>query len=187
MGLITRENCGIETIRCCLDEWVLSDMILFSSLIIQNLWDPRKIFCLDTITHIWSPGFGDPITQKIEWWRPKMKTHFPCFQDSSPMTQWQFCNKLSQWGPFNQWIVPSIWPLELLPCYSAFVRKIFPKKFPSSHFPLIFTSILTSQQGRSMAPQSVFEDWTRPEKIVRVWRTTPHRSSELGRNLHRRV
>ena len=55
-----------ELLRGCLDERVLSDMIVFSSPIIQNLWDPQKIFCLDTITHIWSPGFGHPITQKTE-------------------------------------------------------------------------------------------------------------------------
>ena len=105
-------------------------MILFSSLIIQNLWDPQKIFCLDTITHIWSPGFGHPITQKTEWWRAKMKTQFPCFQDSSPMTQWQFCNKLSRWGPFNQWLVPSIWPLELLPVTLHLSENFFLKNFP---------------------------------------------------------
>ena len=73
-------------------QWVLSDMILFSSLIIQNWWDPRKTFCLDTITHVWSSGFGNSITQKTEWWRGKVKTHFPCFQNLSSMTQRQFRN-----------------------------------------------------------------------------------------------
>ena len=124
-------------------------MILFSSLIIQNLWDPQKIFCLDTITHVWSSGFGDPITQKTEWWRPKMKTHFPCFQDSSPMTQWHFCNKLFQWGPFNQWLVPSIWPLELLP-----VTLHLSENFSLKNFPLL-TSLsfsLPSSHPSEVAP-----------------------------------
>ena len=67
-------------------------MILFSSLIIPKLWDPRKTFCLDTITHVWSSCFGDSITQKTEWWRPKMKTHFTCFHNSFSVTQWQVCN-----------------------------------------------------------------------------------------------
>ena len=35
---------------------ILSDMILFSSLIIQNWWDPQKTFCLDS-----SLMFGDPV------------------------------------------------------------------------------------------------------------------------------
>ena len=35
---------------------ILSDMILFSSLIIQNWWDPHKTFCLDS-----SLMFGDPV------------------------------------------------------------------------------------------------------------------------------
>ena len=71
---------------------VLSDMIQNSSLIIQNWRDPRKKFCLDSITWFWWSYFGDSITQKTEWWREKVKTHFPCFQNSSSMTQWQFRN-----------------------------------------------------------------------------------------------
>ena len=35
---------------------ILSDMILFSSLIIQNWWDPQKTFCLDS-----SLIFGDSV------------------------------------------------------------------------------------------------------------------------------
>ena len=124
-------------------------MILFSSLIIQNLWDPQKIFCLDTITHIWSSGFGDSITQKTEWWRPKMKTHFPCFQNSSPMTQWQFRNKLSQWAPS-----PMHCPIHLrlvmtvraspvtLHFSENFLLKIFPFLTSLSQPLLIFTSLL---------------------------------------------
>ena len=38
---------------------VLDDMIQNSSLIIQNWWDPRKNFCLDSITLFWSLCFGD--------------------------------------------------------------------------------------------------------------------------------
>ena len=69
---------------------VLSDMIQNSSLIIQNWWDPRKKFCLDSITWFWSSYFGDSITQKTEWWSLKIKTDFSCFQIWSSMIQWHF-------------------------------------------------------------------------------------------------
>ena len=161
-------------------------MIVFSSLIIQNLWDPQKNFCLDTIIHIWSPGFGHPITQKTEWWRPKMKTQNPCFQDSSPMTQWHFCNKLFQWGPFNQWLVPSIWPLELLPVTLHLSENFSLKNFPlltslfslPSHFhfhPHIPARYLHGTTVRVRRLNEAWEDrpclknnassklWTRPE------------------------
>ena len=55
------KSLGVVWMKC-----VLSDMIQNSSLIIQNWWDPRKIFCLDSITWFWSSYFDDSITQKTE-------------------------------------------------------------------------------------------------------------------------
>ena len=78
---------------------VLSDMIQNSSLIIQNWWGPRKKFCLDSITWFWSSCFGDSITQKTEWWSPKMKTDFTCFQIDHPWLSGSSVYKLPQWAP----------------------------------------------------------------------------------------
>ena len=112
-----------------------------------------------------------------------------------------FVNRVHQWAPRAV-----LCPITL--CYDRWnwalnttLRTVLWNFFFHKNFPLL-TSLFSlpslnlapfslpcwhSQRASSMAPQSMFEDWTRPEKWVRVWRTAPHRSSEPSLNLHRRV
>ena len=77
------------------------------------------------VTRFWSSNHSKNWVMKT-----KKEIQYPFFQDSSPMTQWHFCNKLSQWGPFNQWLVPSIWPLELASVTLHLSENCFLKNFP---------------------------------------------------------
>ena len=106
-------------------QWILSDMILFSSLMIQNWWGPRKSSCLDDITHHPWLSFGDSVTQKNEWWRGKVKTHFTCFYNSFSVTQWKVCNITEivapLWDPRQGYVyikssAPTTFSFSLSPC-----------------------------------------------------------------------
>ena len=175
---------------------VLDDMIQNSSLIIQNRWDPRKKCCLDSITLFWSLCFGDSITQNSEWWGIKKKKQVSIvFNFGHPWFSGISVNRVHQWAP-RPVLCPintMLWPLELSAEHYAqfseifFSTKISPFSLPSLNLAPFSLPCWHSQRASSMAPQSMFEDWTRPEKWVRVWRTAPHRSSEPSLNLHRRV
>ena len=146
---------------------------------------------------VWTPslGFGHPIlvilSLKKRVMKPKNKNRFHLFSNliihDSVALPWIGC--LS--GPFDQCIVPSTlcydrWSWDLI--HYTVLWNFFPQKFPSSHFPLStshhfhFPIDIPSE----LAPWH-HSLWTRPEKWVRVWRTTPHQSSEPSLNLHRRV
>ena len=130
---------------------VLSEMIQNSSLIIQNWWDPRKIFCLDSITWFWSSYFGDSITQKTEWWSLKKKKQISVvFKFGHPWFSGISVNRLPQWAlrPVHCPINTMLWPLELRAIhYTQFSEFFFHKNFPLltslSQPRTIFTSLLT--------------------------------------------
>ena len=149
---------------------------------------------------VWTPSlcFGDSITQKSEWWSKKKKQVSIVFNFGHPWFSGISVNRVHQWAPRAV-----LCPITL--CYDRWnwalnttLRTVLWKFFFHKNFPLL-TSLFSlpslnlapfslpcwhSQRASSMAPQSMFEDWTRPEKWVRVWRTSPHRSSEPGLNLH---
>ena len=78
---------------------ILSDMILFSSLIIQNWWDPWKIFCLDS-----SLMFGDPVLvilslKKMSDEERKWKQVSPVFITQNLIFSGMFVNSWRLWVP----------------------------------------------------------------------------------------
>ena len=96
---------------------------------------------------VWTPSlcFGHPVlvilslkklSDEYQKWKHiflVFKTHHPWLSGSFVISCLSGAHSTSDLSHLsNRW--------SLLPCYSAFARKIFPKKFPSSHFPLIFTS-----------------------------------------------
>ena len=132
--------------------------------------------------------------------KPKKKKQISVvFKFGHPWFSGISVNRLPRWAlrPVHCPINTMLWPLELRAIhYTQFSEIFFHKNFPllTSLFSLPSLNLAPfslpcwhSQRASSMAPQSMFEDWTRPEKWVRVWRTAPHRSSEPGLNLHRRV
>ena len=150
---------------------------------------------------VWTPslGFGHPILvilslKKLSDEAQKWKHISLVFKFDHPRLSGTSVNRLPQWAlrPVHCPINTMLWPLELRPDTLHSSLKIFSTKIslfslPSLNLAPFSLPYWHSQWASSMEPQSVFEDWTRPEKWVRVWRTTPHRSSELGLNLHRRV
>ena len=78
---------------------ILSDMILFSSLIIQNWWDPQKTFCLDS-----SLIFGDsvlviPSLKKMSDENRKWKQVSPVFITQNLIFGGMFVNSWRLWAP----------------------------------------------------------------------------------------
>ena len=78
---------------------ILSDMILFSSLIIQNWWDPQKTFCLDS-----SLMFGDPVLvilslKKMSDEERKWKQVSPVFITQNLIFGGMFVNSWRLWAP----------------------------------------------------------------------------------------
>ena len=78
---------------------ILSDMILFSSLIIQNWWDPQKTFCLDS-----SLMFGDLVLvilslKKMSDEDRKWKQVSPVFITQNLIFSGMFVNSWRLWAP----------------------------------------------------------------------------------------
>ena len=151
---------------------------------------------------VWTPslGFGHPVLvilslKKLSDETQKWKQISLVFKFDHPWLSGSSVNRLPQWAlrtvhcPISTQHSYDRWSWNLIHFSSSkfFSSKISLFSLPSLNLFSFSLPYWHSQRASSMAPQSMFEDWTRPEKWVCVWRTTPHRSSEPGLNLHRWV
>ena len=179
---------------------VLSDIIQNSSLIIQNWWDPRKKFCLDSITLFWSLCFGDSITQKSEWWSLKKKQISVVFKFGHPWFSGISVNRVHQWAlrPVLCPINTMLWPLELsTEHYTQFSEIFFSTKIslfslPSLNLapfslPIDIPSELApwhrspcSKTEPGLRSESVFEEQRLIEALNQAWIFTGEFTSPLS-------